>query len=262
MGPKKWITSGSNLKFNPSFQKMTSMTNTTFTFCLLLTGMLLFSGCSSENTSTDVSLETKTDSVSYSLGYQNGQLLKQRNMTDINPEMLKAGLQTALNEEEAQLADSEIQRIIQEYQKEARLKTHQKNLEEAEANKKKGDEFLADNREKEGIQVTDSGLQYRVLEEGSGASPDSTDEVRVDYEGTLIDGTTFDSREGISFPLNRVIPGWTEGLQLMQEGARYKFFIPGELAYGENPPQQSPIGPNETLIFDITLHEVNPEDGQ
>lgn len=239
------------------------MKTTTFTFCLLLTGSLLLAGCSSQDGTSNVSLETKTDSVSYSLGYQNGQVLKQNNMTDINLDMMKSGMQVAINEDEAQLSNAEMQQIVQEYQQQARLEMQQKQMEEGESNKKKGEEFLTQNREKEGVQVTDSGLQYQVMEEGSGASPDSTDEVRVNYEGTLIDGTVFDSSyergEPVSFPLDRVIPGWTEGLQLMQEGAKYKFYIPGELAYGQNPPPQSPIGAGETLIFEVELLEVNPE---
>lgn len=243
---------------------MTSIKFTTYSFCLLLAGVLIFSGCGSESGTTDVSLETKSDSVSYSMGYQYGQFLNQRDMEDVDPELMRAGLQAALDEEEAQLSEAEIQQVIQNFQQEAQQKAQQQQMEDAKVNKEKGDEFLAENRQKEEIQETDSGLQYQVLEEGSGASPESSDEVRVDYEGTLIDGTVFDSSydrgESITFPLDQVIPGWTEGLQLMQEGAKYKFFIPGELAYGQNPPPQSQIGPNETLIFEVELHEVNPEE--
>lgn len=243
---------------------MTSIKFTTYSFCLLLAGMLIFSGCGSESGTTDVSLETKSDSVSYSMGYQYGQFLNQRNMEDVDPELMRAGLQAALDEEEAQLSDAEIQQVVQSFQQEAQQKAQQQQMEDAKVNKAEGDEFLAENRQKEEVQETDSGLQYQVLEEGSGASPESSDEVRVDYEGTLIDGTVFDSSydrgESITFPLDQVIPGWTEGLQLMQEGAKYKFFIPGELAYGQNPPPQSQIGPNETLIFEVELHEVNPEE--
>jgi len=243
---------------------MTSMKLTTFSFCLLLASTLIFSGCNSSGSSGDVSLETKVDSVSYSLGYQNGQFLKQRGMTDINPEKLKAGLQTALEEADAQLSDAQMQQVVQNFQQEAQRKTQQKKMKQAQKNQKKGEEFLAKNKEKEGVMVADNGLQYKVLEEGSGVSPDSTDKVRVNYKGTLIDGTVFDSSyergEPVTFPLNRVIPGWTQGLQMMKEGAKYKFFIPGELAYGQNPPPRGPIGPNETLIFEVELLKVNPED--
>jgi FKBP-type peptidyl-prolyl cis-trans isomerase len=243
---------------------MTSMKFTTLSFCFLLASSLLFMGCGSSGGSGDVSLETKVDSVSYSLGYQNGQFLKQRGMTDINPEKLKAGLQTALDDADAALSNTQMQRVVQSFQQEAQRQAQQQQMQDAEENKKKGEEFLAQNKDKEGVMVADNGLQYKVMQEGSGASPDTTDQVRVNYEGTLIDGTVFDSSyergEPVTFPLNRVIPGWTQGLQMMQEGAKYKFFIPGELAYGQNPPPRGPIGPNETLIFEVELLEVNPED--
>jgi len=244
---------------------MYSMKNTIYTFCALLISALVVSSCSSDSSSGgEVSLETKKDSVSYSLGYQNGQFLKQRSMDNVDAEVLKAGLQAALDEQDAQLSSSEMRQVVQSFQKQAQAKAQQQRMEKGEENQQKGEEFLAENLEKEGVKETDSGLQYKVLEEGSGVSPDSTDRVRVNYEGTLIDGTVFDSSyergEPVTFPLNRVIPGWTEGLQLMKEGAKYKFFIPGTLAYGQNPPPQGPIGPNETLIFEVELLKVNPED--
>jgi FKBP-type peptidyl-prolyl cis-trans isomerase len=243
---------------------MISMKLTTYTFCLFLAGTLILSGCSSESDSSDVSLETKTDSVSYSMGYQQGQYLKQSSMTEVNPDLVRDGLQAALDEEDAPLTNLEMQKVVRSFQMEAQRKAQQQQMQDGQENAQKGKEFLANNLEEEGVEQTESGLQYKVLEEGSGASPDSTDRVRVNYEGTLIDGTVFDSSyergEPVTFPLNEVIPGWTEGLQLMQEGAKYKFFIPGDLAYGQNPPPQSQISPNETLIFEVELLEVNPED--
>ena len=123
----------------------------------------------------------------------------------------------------------------------------------------KGAKFLEDNAKKEGVVTTASGLQYVVLTPGTGKSPKATDTVLVHYEGTLLDGKVFDSsyrrNEPIEFPLNRVIPGWTEGVQLMQEGAKYRFFIPSKLAYGPRGAGRD-IGPNETLIFDVELLEV------
>lgn len=237
---------------------------TTYTFCFLLAGVLLFNGCNSNSGTSDVSLETKQDSVSYSLGFQNGKFLQNRGMADVNPALVKAGLEAALAEQDPQLTNAEMQQVVRAFQQEAQRKAQQQRMKDAEANKKKGEEFLSENKTKEGIQVAENGLQYKVLKEGSGSSPDSTDRVRVDYEGTLIDGTVFDSSydrgEPATFPLNRVISGWTQGLQLMKEGAKYKFFIPGDLAYGQNPPPGSPIGPNETLIFEVELLKVNPED--
>lgn len=125
----------------------------------------------------------------------------------------------------------------------------------------KGQQFLAENAKKEGVKTTSSGLQYEVIKEGAGKSPKATDTVLVHYKGTLLDGTEFDSsysrNEPISFPLNRVIPGWTEGVQLMKEGAKYKFFIPSNLAYGSTGTPGGPIGPNETLVFEVELLKVN-----
>ena len=238
---------------------------TSYTFCFLLASAFLFAGCSSNSGSAgNVSLDSKIDSVSYSLGYQNGEFLKQRSMSDVDPALIKAGLQASLAEQDAQLTTKEMQRVVQAFQMEAKQKAQKQQTQDAQANKKKGEEFLAENKSKDGVQVTDSGLQYKVMREGSGPSPDSTDTVKVDYEGTLLDGTVFDSSyergEPAQFPLNRVITGWTEGLQLMNEGAKYKFWIPSELAYGQNPPPRSDIGSNETLIFEVELLKVNPED--
>jgi FKBP-type peptidyl-prolyl cis-trans isomerase len=131
----------------------------------------------------------------------------------------------------------------------------QKQQAESTLEQKQGASFLAENTKKPGITTTASGLQYEVLQEGQGAMPSATDTVTVNYRGTLIDGKEFDSGNGISFPLNRVIPGWTEGLQLMKEGAKYRFYIPSELAYGERG-AGSDIPPNAALIFEVNLIKV------
>lgn len=126
-------------------------------------------------------------------------------------------------------------------------------------NKAAGEKFLADNAKTTGVITTASGLQYTVVTEGSGAQPKASDSVTVHYKGTTIDGKEFDSSYGrapATFPLNRVIPGWTEGVQLMKEGAKYRFFIPSNLAYGERG-AGSDIGPNAALIFDVELIKVN-----
>jgi FKBP-type peptidyl-prolyl cis-trans isomerase FkpA len=130
----------------------------------------------------------------------------------------------------------------------------------AQSAAEKGAQFLADNATKDGVKVTSSGLQYVVLKEGTGKSPKATDEVVVHYRGTLLNGTEFDSSykrgEPISFRLNQVIPGWTEGVQLMKEGGKYKFFIPSKLAYGSRGTPGGPIGPDETLVFEVELLKV------
>jgi FKBP-type peptidyl-prolyl cis-trans isomerase len=130
----------------------------------------------------------------------------------------------------------------------------------ADSNLEKGEAFLAENATKEGVKVTASGLQYKVLKEGDGKSPQATDTVQVHYKGTLLDGTEFDSSykrgQPAEFPLNRVIPGWTEGVQLMKEGAKYQFTIPSKLAYGERGTPGGPIPPNSTLIFEVELISI------
>ena len=130
----------------------------------------------------------------------------------------------------------------------------------AEAELEKGEAFLKENAKKEGVKTTASGLQYKVLKEGEGKSPKATDTVQVNYRGTLIDGKEFDSSykrgEPAEFPLNRVIPGWTEGVQLMKEGAKYQFTIPSKLAYGERGTPGGPIPGNATLVFEIELLKV------
>lgn len=135
--------------------------------------------------------------------------------------------------------------------------TAQSNLPLPLKNAKAGQDFLAENAKRDSVKVTPSGLQYEVLQEGTGAKPTATSTVKVNYEGKLIDGTVFDSSyergEPISFPLNRVIPGWTEGLQLMSVGSKYRFYIPSELAYGEQGTPGGPIGPNCALIFEVEL---------
>lgn len=123
---------------------------------------------------------------------------------------------------------------------------------EAEQAKQQGAAFLAENASKPGVSKTASGLQYQILQEGQGPTPAATSRVTVNYRGSLIDGTEFDSGEAVSFPLDRVIPGWTEGLQLMKEGAKYRFFIPADLAYGERG-AGGRIPPNAALIFDVEL---------
>ena len=164
------------------------------------------------------------------------------------------GEETLLTQEEA-LAERE--QFIQQRQQQL---AEERN-EEARINAEEGEAFLAANADKEGVMVTDSGLQYRVMNEGEGASPDADDRVTVHYRGKLINGVEFDSSyargEPASFGLNQVIPGWTEGLQLMSEGAKYEFFVPSDLAYGEQG-RPGPIGPNSTLIFEVELLEVVP----
>ena len=156
----------------------------------------------------------------------------------------------------------EIQQIAQQGEEVLRAKQQEMAQKAAQDNIEAGAAYLEENAKKDGVTTTDSGLQYEVLEEGEGASPAAEDIVKVHYRGTLLDGTEFDSSykrgEPAQFPLNQVIPGWTEGVQLMKEGAKYRFHIPSDLAYGER--ATGSITPNSTLIFDVELLEIVEEE--
>ena len=194
---------------------------------------------------------TNMDSVSYALGVVLSQNLKKQGFDKVDPAQLAKGFEEGLAGNatmDAAAANGQIQAYLQQRQEAAG----------AEA-KQAGENFLADNAKRPEVKVTDSGLQYEVLKEGSGARPTATETVEVHYHGTLIDGTVFDSSvdrgQTIEFPLNRVIAGWTEGLQLMQEGAKYRFYIPYNLAYGARGSAPK-IPPYAALIFDVELFEV------
>lgn len=181
---------------------------------------------------------------------------------DVDLESVIKGLREAFSDKQS-MTPAEVQSTVQNFQQAMNERQMAKMKKKGEEAKKAGEDFLAENKKKDGIQTTASGLQYKVITEGKGDKPKATDTAVVQYKGTLTDGTEFDSsyRHGgkpVSFPINRVIPGWTEGLQLMTPGAKYQFFIPPNLAYGENPPPGSQIPPNSVLIFEVELVNVQP----
>ena len=189
------------------------------------------------------------DKISYALGLSMGQNLMGSGVEKLNYQDLAAGIEDVLTHAQPKITYQEAQQVLNTFFQELEAKV-------AGAAKADGEKFLADNAKREGVKVTASGLQYEVLEPSLGQKPKATDTVRVHYEGTLIDGTVFDSSykrgESISFPLNGVIKGWTEGLQLMSIGSKYKFFIPYQLAYGERGAGAS-IPPYAALIFTVEL---------
>lgn len=191
----------------------------------------------------------------YALGSDVGRNLKRQNF-DFDTAAFLAGFKAAFTGSESKMTEEEIGTALQEFQTEMITKMAEERQKQAAENKETGDKFLAENKTKEGVKTTESGLQYIVEKEGEGESPAAEDIVEVHYRGTLLDGTEFDSsykrEQPAKFPLNRVIKGWTEGVQLMKKGAKYKFFIPPELAYGEGGAGEQ-IGPNSTLIFEVEL---------
>lgn len=200
------------------------------------------------------------DKVSYALGLGIGQQLAQMGASDLNIDDFADAIKDVINGNELKVPHKDAQTIVQEYFRQQEERINAIRAEQGKAAKAEGEKFLAENGKKEGVVTLKSGLQYEVLREGNGKKPKATDQVKCHYEGTLINGQVFDSsykrNEPAVFPLNQVIPGWTEGLQLMQEeGAKYRFYIPYILAYGESGAGGS-IPPFATLIFDVELLEV------
>src|SRR6266852_2992227 len=195
------------------------------------------------------------DKVSYAIGMQIGfNLVRQK--VDINPDILNAGMKDAIAGK-PQLTPDQVKDVMAQFEKDMEQK--QKQL--GEKNKTDGAKYLEENKKKPGVKTTASGLQYKVVKDGTGAQPKATDMVTVNYRGTLIDGTEFDSSykrgQPATFPVNGVIKGWTEALQLMKQGSKYQLFIPSNLAYGERA-MGPDIGPNATLIFEVELQDVKP----
>ena len=199
------------------------------------------------------------DKLSYALGLGIGQQLAQMGAENISAEDFAQAINDVLKGNELKVSHREAQTIVQDYFQKQEQKLQAERAEKGKAHKEAGEKFLAENGKKAEVVTLPSGLQYQVLKEGNGKKPSAKDTVMCHYEGTLIDGTVFDSSyqrgEPATVPLQQVIAGWTEGLQLMQEGAKYRFFIPYTLGYGENGAGQS-IPPYATLIFDVELVAV------
>jgi len=199
------------------------------------------------------------DKLSYALGLGIGHQLAQMGASDLNIDDFAAAIKDVIAGNELKVSNREAQTIVQQYFAEQEQKVNAEREEKGKAVKEAGEKYLAENAKKEGIVTLPSGLQYKVLSEGNGKQPKATDSVKCHYEGFLIDGTVFDSSvqrgEPATFGLQQVIAGWTEGLQLMKEGAKYRFFIPYHLGYGASGAGAS-IPPYAALIFDVELIEV------
>lgn len=207
-------------------------------------------------------LVSEEDKLSYAIGSDIGKNFKRQGIS-INPKVLQQGMQDSLEGKPSAMTEQEMKETVQNFQKKMMMKRMADMQKQAELNKKEGEDFLAKNKSKPGVKTTQSGLQYKVLEKGTGASPKSDDMVTVEYTGRLINGTVFDSTEKtgkpVKFNVGGVIKGWTEALQMMKPGGKWEVYIPSDLAYGSRQ-AGGPIGPNQTLIFEIKLLSVDKKD--
>lgn len=197
-------------------------------------------------------LTTDQEKVSYGIGMSVASYYKQQGMENIDTEAFAMALNDVFSADSTKMTEQEAQEVLKAFFTELKSK-------QSEVQKKAGVDFLLENAKREGVKSTESGLQYEVIKKGTGASPELTDKVKVHYHGTLIDGSVFDSSvdrgEPISFPVNGVIKGWTEALQLMSVGDKWKLFIPSELAYGERGAGQQ-IAPYSALVFEVELLDI------
>lgn len=225
---------------------------------LLVSSVVALSGCNEEKKNVDVSLDTLSQRVSYSVGYDVAKNFKD-NEFNLETALVLAGINDAQNGAEPRLNQEQIAATMAEFQQ-YMTEQHQKKSEaQAQVNIAEGDAFLAANKLKEGVVTLESGLQYKIITEGTGPKPLAEDIVQVHYRGTLVDGTAFDSSydrgQPAEFPVSRVIAGWTEALQLMPEGSKWQLVIPSNLAYGEQA-MGGVIAPNSVLVFEVELLKV------
>lgn len=213
-------------------------------------------------TSTVLTLKTQKDKASYAIGLNIGKSMH-KDSVDVDTAILLRGLKDGLAGAKPLLTDDEARAAMVALQADLRKKQEDKMLVQGEANKKEGDAFLAENKTKDGVVTLPSGLQYKILTEGTGPKPTATDTVVCNYKGTLIDNTEFDSSykrgQPATFPVSGVIKGWTEALQLMPVGSKWQLFIPSDLAYGARGGPGGGIGPNATLVFEVELMSIQPK---
>jgi len=212
----------------------------------------------------NIELKDQKDKVSYSIGINIGKNLKKQSV-EVNPDILLQGIKDALSGGKTLMTDQEVNETMMNFQKEMMAKQQARMKELGEKNKKEGEAFLAENKKKEGVKTLPSGLQYKIIKEGDGKIPTINDTVTVNYRGTLIDGTEFDSSyqrgKPATFPVKGVIAGFSEALQLMKVGSKWQLFIPSNLAYGERGAGNE-IGPNATLIFELELVSIKEGAGK
>lgn len=213
--------------------------------------------CNKEEAPKAPKLDTEDAKAAYSIGFMTGKNMEAQ-VPKLDIDNFAAGMKDAYAKKPGLLKEEEMKTVLQAYGERMRKEAEERAKTAAADAIKKGEAHLAENAKKAGVKTTASGLQYEVITEGKGAKPKATDTVKVHYEGKLLDGTVFDSSikrgEPVSFPLNQVIPGWTEGLQLMTVGSKYRLTIPSKLGYGEQ--GGGPIPPNSVLVFEVELLEI------
>jgi FKBP-type peptidyl-prolyl cis-trans isomerase FkpA len=224
----------------------------------------LATACAKQESDSDTALDTDAQKFGYAIGVDIGRSLKPVK-DEVDVAALVAGLRETIDGKEPRIADEAREQVKADVTRKLQQKQMEERVAKAKVAQEAGEKFLADNGKRAGVKTTASGLQYEMLAEGSGASPKTSDKVKVHYKGTLIDGTEFDSSysrgQPVEFPLGNVIPGWTEGLQLMKVGGKAKLFIPSALAYGERG-AGARIGPNETLVFEVELLGIEKMEAQ
>ena len=222
--------------------------------------MVFLAGCGGASTEQEVTLESTDARLSYGIGLRMGQRISADGM-QVDVAAYAAGLEDAVTGAEAMLTDEEINDEMSAFQERRQAEVEAERMGQGQSNLEAGRAYMEEMSANEDVQTTESGLQYIVIEPGEGDSPVAADSVEVHYEGRLIDGSVFDSSfergQTVTFGLTQVIPGWTEGLQLMKPGGKFKFIIPPDLGYGEGGAGQM-IGPNATLVFDVELISITP----
>jgi len=224
-------------------------------FVIAVLSLALFAG---QAVAEDKKEMSEKEKLSYSIGYSQGSSMAgffKTQSVDIDTNSMVEAFKAGLSGTKAALSEQNMREIIAGFQKDLSAKQAERMKWQNDKNQKAGEAFLAENKKKEGVVTTQSGLQYKVLKEGAGETPKATDKVKVNYKGTLIDGKEFDMQNGAVFQVNAVIPGWTEALQLMKVGSKWEVFIPANLAYGARGSGPM-IAPNSALIFEVELVSI------
>ena len=229
----------------------------TVAYSTLFLAVTLLTSCGSKS-NYNAALKTDTDSVSFLVGYNFGKNIAGSGIENFNVEALAMGVQNAIDKKEIEMNDQEIDEFMRKYFTNLETRVSEKNL-------KEGNDFLEENKKKQGVVTLPSGVQYKIIKEGAGIKPAKEDQVRVVYHGTLIDGTVFDSAkergDTATFPVNGVVEGFKEALTLMNEGSVWEIYVPSELGYG-SANRGGPIKPNSVLVFEINLAKVNKQEPQ